>query len=101
MSTTRQAVWNDAILAESDDLVIVENNYYFPADSLNRDYFRSSDTHTTCPWKGKAAYYTIEVTGKVNQDAAWYYPDPKPAASEIKDRVAFWKGVTIREKENA
>ena len=101
MSTTRQAVWKNTVLAESDDLVRVENNYYFPPDSLHRAYFSSSDTHTTCPWKGEAAYYTIEVDGEVNRDAAWYYPDPKPAAAEIKDRVAFWKGVTVREKESA
>lgn len=91
----KRAVWNGAILAESDDLVNIEGNYYFPEDALHREYFRKSDTQTTCPWKGKAAYYTLEVDGKKNEDAAWYYPHPKDAAKAIKNRVAFWKGVEV------
>jgi uncharacterized protein (DUF427 family) len=91
----KQAIWNGQILAESDDLVQVEGNYYFPKSSLNDAYFKTSTTHTTCPWKGIATYYTLEVDGKENKDAAWYYPDPKDAAKNITDRVAFWKGVQI------
>lgn len=101
MPITRQAIWNDVVLAESDDLVNIESNYYFPRESLRREYFQPSDTHTVCPWKGEASYYTIEVAGRQNPDAAWYYPDPKPAAEKIKDRVAFWKGVSVREKQPA
>ncbi|MGB7396018.1 MAG: DUF427 domain-containing protein [Pricia sp.] len=92
-----KAVWNNTVIAESDDTVVVENNNYFPAESIKKEYFKSSDKHTTCPWKGKASYYSLEVDGKTNGDAAWYYPDPKEAAKEIKDRVAFWKGVTVEE----
>ena len=101
MPITRQAIWNDVVLAESDDLVNIESNYYFPRESLRSEYFQPSDTHTVCPWKGEASYYTIEVAGRQNPDAAWYYPDPKPAAEKIKDRVAFWKGVSVREKQPA
>ncbi len=90
-----KAVWNGVTLAESDDTVVVESNHYFPADSIAADYFRDSDTHTTCPWKGEASYKTIEVAGRSNPDAAWYYPAPKDAAAEIKDRYAFWRGVEI------
>ncbi|MBW3613841.1 MAG: DUF427 domain-containing protein [Actinobacteria bacterium] len=90
-----RAVWNGVKLAESQDTVMVEGNHYFPPQSINGEYLRRSDTHTTCPWKGRASYYTLEVDGKVNADAAWYYPDPKPAAAEIKDHVAFWRGVDI------
>lgn len=90
-----KATWNGATLAESDDTVVVEGNHYFPADSIKRDHFTPSTTHTTCAWKGEASYYDISVDGKVNKDAAWYYPDPKQAAANIKDRVAFWKGVAI------
>jgi uncharacterized protein (DUF427 family) len=91
----KQALWNGVVLAESDDLVQVEGNYYFPSESLNKSYFESSDTHTTCPWKGLASYFTLQVAGKQNKDAAWYYPSPKEAAREITGRVAFWKGVEI------
>ncbi|WP_165246565.1 DUF427 domain-containing protein [Paludisphaera soli] len=90
-----KATWNGTVLAESDKTVTVEGNHYFPAESINCEYFKPSDTHTTCPWKGVASYYTIEVDGKRNPDAAWYYPEPKSAASEISGRVAFWKGVTV------
>jgi len=90
-----RATWNGAVLAESDDLEVVEGNLYFPADSLDRRYFRPSATHTTCAWKGVASYYDVEVNGTVNRDAAWYYPDPSPAARTITGRVAFWKGVTV------
>jgi uncharacterized protein (DUF427 family) len=90
-----KALWNGAILAESSRTVVVEGNQYFPPDSLRAEYFRSSETHTVCPWKGTASYHDVEVNGERNADAAWYYPDPKPAASQIKDYVAFWKGVQI------
>jgi uncharacterized protein (DUF427 family) len=90
-----KATWQDAVLAESDDTVVVEGNHYFPADSINRAYFQESSTHSTCPWKGEASYYDIVVDSNVNRDAAWYYPEPKQAAENIKDRVAFWKGVKV------
>jgi uncharacterized protein (DUF427 family) len=83
------------VLAESDDTVVVEGNHYFPADSIRREHFRESETHTVCPWKGTASYYDVVVDGEVNRDAAWYYPQPKDAAREIKDRVAFWRGVKV------
>jgi len=90
-----RATWNGAVLAESDATVIVEGNHYFPPDSLNREYFSDSDTHTVCPWKGTASYYSVTVDGQVNEDAAWVYPQPKEAASEIADHVAFWRGVMV------
>jgi uncharacterized protein (DUF427 family) len=90
-----RATWNGAVLAESDDTVVVEGNHYFPADSVRREYLADSDTHTVCPWKGTASYYTVTVNGEENPDAAWYYPSPKDAAAEIADRVAFWKGVEV------
>ena len=90
-----KAIWNNAVLADSDQTVVIEGNYYFPPDSVKRQYFEPSDTHTFCPWKGKASYYDVKVNGEVNKDAAWYYPDPKPAAREIKDYVAFWHGVRV------
>ena len=90
-----KAIWNGATIADSDDTVVVEGNHYFPPEAVNADYLRSSDTHTTCPWKGIASYYTLAVDGAENKDAAWYYPDPKPAAAEIKGRIAFWKGVQV------
>lgn len=83
------------MIAESDDTVVVEGNHYFPADSLRREHFRESEAHTVCPWKGVASYYDVVVGGETNRGAAWYYPDPKDAAREIKDRVAFWKGVRV------
>ncbi len=90
-----KATWNGATLAESDDTVVVEDNHYFPVDSINAEYFSDSDTHSVCPWKGTASYKTIEVDGEQNADAAWFYPEPKDAAAEIKDRFAFWKGVQV------
>ena len=92
-----KAVWNGAVLAESDETKIIEGNHYFPPESIHKEFFKSSDTHTTCPWKGEASYYTIEVEGKDNQDAAWYYPETSELAKEIKGYVAFWKGVAIEE----
>ena len=92
-----QAKWQGAGLADSDATIIIEGNHYFPPDSLDRQYFQDSGTHSTCPWKGEASYYTIKVGDQVNPDAAWYYPAPKEAAAEIKDYVAFWKGVEIAE----
>lgn len=90
-----KASWNGTIIAESDSTVEVEGNQYFPPDSVNREYLRESDTHSTCPWKGEASYYTIAVAGEENPDAAWYYPQPKEAAAEITGYVAFWKGVEV------
>ena len=93
----KQAIWNGKVLAESDDLVNIERNYYFPEESLNKAYFKPSNTHTVCPWKGTASYYTIDVDGVINEDAAWYYPEPSEAAKAIKGRVAFWKGIEVRD----
>jgi len=90
-----KALWNNTVLADSDQTIVIEGNHYFPPDSIKRQYFEPSDTHTFCPWKGEASYYDVEVNGEVNKDAAWYYPDPKPAAKEIKDYVAFWHGVKV------
>ena len=90
-----KATWNGTVLAESSETRVVEGNHYFPASSIAKQYFKPSDTTTNCPWKGEASYYTIEVDGKVNDDAAWYYPTPKDAAKEIKDHVAFWKGIEV------
>lgn len=90
-----KALWNGAILAQSDRCELVEGNHYFPSDSINRKYFKESKTHTTCSWKGVASYYHIEVDGKISEDAAWYYPEPKEAARNIANYVAFWKGVEV------
>ncbi|WP_207491791.1 DUF427 domain-containing protein [Aridibaculum aurantiacum] len=90
-----KAIWNNEVIAESDNTVVVENNHYFPKSSINTDLVRASITKTTCPWKGEASYYDIIVGTEENKDAAWYYPHPKPAAENIKDRVAFWKGVQV------
>jgi uncharacterized protein (DUF427 family) len=90
-----KAIWHNAVLAESNDTIVVEGNHYFPPDNINREYFRESDTHTTCPWKGEASYYDIVVNGNANKDAAWYYPEPKEAARQIKDYIAFWRGVRV------
>jgi len=92
-----KAIWNRKLLAESNNTVVVENNHYFPISSLHMEYLKPSDTHTRCHWKGEASYYTIVVDGQENTDAAWYYPEPKDAAKEIKDHVAFWRGVEISE----
>lgn len=90
-----KAIWNGALIAESDDTVLLEGNHYFPAESLNRDVVTFSNHRTTCPWKGQAQYYSLLVNGELNADAAWYYADPKPEAEEIRGRVAFWKGVKV------
>lgn len=90
-----RATWNGAVLAESDQTIVVEGNQYFPPDAINRDYFQESATHTTCPWKGLASYYNVVVEGQVNHDAAWFYPTPKEAASNIAGYVAFWRGVKV------
>jgi uncharacterized protein (DUF427 family) len=90
-----KATWNGATLAESDHCIVVEGNQYFPPDAINSQYFKQTATHTTCPWKGLASYYTVTVEGKENKDAAWYYPEPKEAAKQIKDYVAFWRGVKV------
>ena len=92
-----RATWNGAVLAESDQTVVVEGNHYFPPDAVRREYLRDSATHTVCGWKGTASYYNLEVGGQVNRDAAWYYPEPKEAAKSIKDYVAFWRGVNVVE----
>ncbi len=90
-----KATWNGATLAESNDIVTVEGNAYFPESALNKQHFKPSDHHTTCGWKGVASYYHVAVGDKVNENAAWYYPTPKDAAKEITGRVAFWKGVKV------
>ena len=92
-----KAVWNGAVLAESDDTEVVEGNHYFPAASLKTEYFQPSETNSVCPWKGTASYYDVVVDGDVNGDAAWYYPEAKPDAKNIEGRVAFWKGVEVTE----
>jgi uncharacterized protein (DUF427 family) len=92
---TVQATWNGAVLASSDDTVVVEGNHYFPAESLRRELFSGSETHTVCPWKGTASYYAVTVDGQTNADAAWYYPEPLPEAAMVAGRVAFWKGVEV------
>ena len=92
-----KAIWNNTIIAESPNTRIVENNHYFPPESVSKKFLQRSDTHSTCPWKGEASYYTIVVDGKTNVDGAWFYPSPKEAAKEIKDHIAFWKGVEITE----
>ena len=89
------ARWNGAVVAQSDDTVVVEGNHYFPREAVDAMLLRDSDSHTVCPWKGTASYYTLVVDGAENPNAAWYYPEPKPAAAEIKDRIAFWKGVEV------
>ena len=90
-----KAIWQGKVLAQSDRFELVEGNVYFPPESLHREYFRPSATTTICSWKGVAHYYTVAIDGKENADAAWYYPEPKPAASQIRDHVAFWHGVTV------
>lgn len=95
---TMQAIWNGTIIAESDDTVVVEGNHYFPRDSVDAQLLRPSSTTSVCPWKGTASYHTLAVGDAENADAVWYYPTPKPAAEQITDRVAFWKGVEVKEK---
>lgn len=91
-----KAIWNDTVIAESDDTVVIENNHYFPHNSIKKEYFEHSDSKSVCPWKGEASYYTVKVNGKENRDAAWYYPEVSELAKGIKNRVAFWKGVTVQ-----
>jgi uncharacterized protein (DUF427 family) len=90
-----KAIWNDIVIAESEDTIVIENNHYFPAESIKKEFFKESDSHSTCPWKGLASYYTLTVEGIENKDAAWYYPEVSELARTIKGRVAFWKGVRI------
>lgn len=90
-----KAIWNGTILAESENTIIVEGNHYFPADSINKENFKPSETHTVCGWKGTASYYDVVAGSEINKDAAWFYPSAKPEAKEIENYVAFWKGVEI------
>lgn len=90
-----KAIWNGKVIAESKDTVIIEGNHYFPADSIKKDYFKPSNTQTTCHWKGTASYYNVDVEGKENKDAAWFYQEPYELAKGIKDHVAFWRGVEV------
>lgn len=90
-----KAIWNGKVLAESQKTINIEGNAYFPPESIQKDYFVESDLHTTCPWKGIASYYNVKVDGEINENSAWYYPDPKAAANEIKNYIAFWKGVEV------
>jgi len=92
---TMKAVWQGVIIAESDDTIVVEGNHYFPLESIQSEYFRDSNHQSTCSWKGVASYYSIHVGGESNENAAWYYTDPKPEASMTKDRIAFWRGVEV------
>jgi len=92
-----KAIWNGTVVAESNDTVVVEGNHYFPPEAVNKNFLLPSNTHTMCSWKGQASYHTLFVDGDANPDAAWYYPDPKEAAAEIKGRIAFWKGVRVTE----
>jgi uncharacterized protein (DUF427 family) len=94
-----RAVWNGQVIAESEKTVVVEGNHYFPPEAVRREFLASSETHTTCPWKGVASYYSVAVDGATNQDAAWYYPQPSAEASQIRDHVAFWRGVTVETAE--
>jgi uncharacterized protein (DUF427 family) len=92
-----KAIWNNQVIAESNNTVTIEGNKYFPADSIKKEFFKESETNSVCPWKGTASYYSIEVDGKTNADAAWYYASTKDAAKNIEGKVAFWKGVKIEE----
>lgn len=90
-----KATWNGVVIAESDETIVVEGNHYFPKDSIVAEHFADNPSHSQCPWKGKASYYDVVVDGETNRGAAWYYPAPKAAAADIKDHVAFWKGVSV------
>lgn len=92
-----KAMWHGAVLAESGKTIVVEGNHYFPPDAVSREHFRESATHSTCPWKGEASYYDVVGGGEVNKDAAWFYPEPKSAAEQIRNHVAFWRGVEVQE----
>jgi uncharacterized protein (DUF427 family) len=91
----KKATWNGTVLAQSDETVVIEGNHYFPPQSINKEYFTETDTQSTCPWKGLSNYYDIEVDGKINKDAAWFYKNPNSKAESIKDHVAFWNGVVV------
>ena len=91
-----RALWKGNIIAETDEAEVVEGNYYFPPTSVHKEFLKESSTHSTCPWKGKASYYDVIVDGEKNEDAAWYYPNPKPEAKNIKGYIAFWKGIEIK-----
>ena len=91
-----KAIWKDVVLAESDKTIVIENNHYFPPDSIHKEYFKPSDLYTTCPWKGEASYYSIEVDGELNKDAAWYYPKTREMARPIEGYIAFWRGVEVK-----
>jgi uncharacterized protein (DUF427 family) len=97
MGIMAKAMWDGAVLAESDATIEIEGNQYFPPDAIRKEHFKPSDKHTECPWKGTASYFDVEVNGKRNAGAAWFYPEPKTAAKQIKGYVAFWKGVTVEE----
>ncbi len=90
-----KAIWNNTVIAESDDTIVIEGNHYFPPSSLKEGYFKSSDHHTVCPWKGTAHYYSLDVNGETNENAAWYYPEVSELAKDLKGKVAFWKGVEV------
>ena len=90
-----KAIWNNQVIAESNDTVVVEGNHYFPPESIHQEFYQSSDLHTTCPYKGVASYYSIVVDGETNEDAAWYYPEVKELYQDIKGRIAFWRGVEV------
>jgi len=92
-----KAIWKDTLLAESDDTIVVESNHYFPPDSIKKDFFQPSDSRSSCHWKGEASYYSIKIGDELNEDSAWYYPAPKAEASNIKDYIAFWKGIEVIE----
>jgi uncharacterized protein (DUF427 family) len=95
MGVMAKAIWENTVLAESDRTIEIEGNQYFPPDAVRQEFLKPNDHHTTCPWKGLASYYDIEINGKKNSSAAWYYPEPKPPANQIKNYVAFWRGVKI------
>ena len=90
-----KAIWNDTVLAQSNDTIIIDGNHYFPPESINKQYFQESNKHTICPWKGSANYYDIEVNGQINKDAAWFYPNAKEKAKHFEGYVAFWRGVQV------
>jgi len=90
-----KAIWNNQVVAESDDTIVIEGNHYFPPNSISKKFFKDSATHSVCPWKGQASYYTLDVDGKENTDAAWYYPSTSELAKNIEGYVAFWKGVSV------
>lgn len=90
-----KAIWNETVIAESNETIIIENTHYFPPESIKTVYFKNTKTHSTCPWKGEASYYDIEIDGEINTDAAWYYENPSALAERIKNYVAFWKGVNV------